>query len=77
MVTCMFFDLKRGEKKEDWQLCVFCQIKKKMFIAGNLDLLGHHCVVRMDNNPWVPPIADQLQLGVTHVIEYIRSDTYK
>ncbi|KFM60669.1 Ras suppressor protein 1, partial [Stegodyphus mimosarum] len=44
---------------------------------GNLDLLGHHCVVRMDNNPWVPPIADQLQLGVTHVIEYIRSDTYK
>lgn len=46
-------------------------------ITGNLDLLGHHCVVRMDNNPWVPPIADQLQLGVTHVVEYIRSDTYK
>ncbi|XP_015917955.1 ras suppressor protein 1 [Parasteatoda tepidariorum] len=44
---------------------------------GNLDLLGQHCVVRMDNNPWVPPIADQLQLGITHVIEYIRTDTYK
>lgn len=49
----------------------------KNILTGNLDLLGHHCVVRMDNNPWVPPIADQLQLGVTHVIEYIRSDTYK
>jgi hypothetical protein len=31
----------------------------------------------MEGNPWVPPIADQLQIGVTHVIEYIRTDTYK
>ena len=31
----------------------------------------------MDDNPWVVPIADQLELGVSHVIEYIRSDTYR
>lgn len=31
----------------------------------------------MEGNPWVPPIADQLQIGVSHVIEYIRTDTYK
>lgn len=31
----------------------------------------------MEGNNWVPPIADQLQLGVSHVIDYIRSDTYK
>lgn len=31
----------------------------------------------MEGNPWVPPIADQLQIGVSHVIEYIRLDTYK
>lgn len=44
---------------------------------GNLDLCSHRSVVRMEGNPWVPPIADQLQIGVTHVIEYIRTDTYK
>ncbi|RWS13108.1 Ras suppressor protein 1-like protein, partial [Dinothrombium tinctorium] len=44
---------------------------------GNLDLCSHRSVVRMEGNPWVPPIADQLQIGVSHVIEYIRSDTYK
>lgn len=44
---------------------------------GALDLCSHRSVVRMDGNPWVPPILDQLQIGVTHVIEYIRSDTYK
>ncbi|KAH7946471.1 hypothetical protein HPB49_025536 [Dermacentor silvarum] len=44
---------------------------------GNLDLASHRCVVRMDDNPWVAPIADQLQIGVSHVVEYIRSETYK
>lgn len=44
---------------------------------GNIDLLSHRCVVRMENNPWVAPIADQLEIGVSHVIEYIRSETYK
>ena len=31
----------------------------------------------MDDNPWVVPIADQLELGINHVIEYIRTDTYR
>ena len=44
---------------------------------GSLDLTSQRSVVRMDGNYWVPPIADQLQLGVSHVIDYIRSDTYK
>lgn len=44
---------------------------------GALDLSSHRSVVRMEGNPWVPPIADQLQIGVSHVIDYIRSDTYK
>lgn len=44
---------------------------------GQLDLTGQKSVLRMDNNPWVPAIADQLQLGVSHVLDYIRSDTYR
>jgi len=44
---------------------------------GQLDLCSHRSVVRMEGNPWVPPIADQLLIGVTHVMEYIRTDTYK
>lgn len=44
---------------------------------GNLDLFGNKSVLRMDFNPWVAPIADQLQVGVSHVIDYIRSETYR
>jgi len=44
---------------------------------GNLDLAGSKQVLKADNNPWVAPIADQFQIGITHVFDFIRSDTYK
>ncbi|WAR06536.1 RSU1-like protein [Mya arenaria] len=44
---------------------------------GNLDLVGSRQVFRGENNPWVTPIADQYQVGVSHVFDYIRSETYK
>ncbi|KAI3355037.1 hypothetical protein L3Q82_017856 [Scortum barcoo] len=44
---------------------------------GNLDLTGPKQVFKAENNPWVTPIADQFQLGVSHVFEYVRSETYK
>ncbi|XP_052253160.1 ras suppressor protein 1-like [Dreissena polymorpha] len=44
---------------------------------GNLDLVGSRQVFRGENNPWVTPIADQYQVGVFHVFDYIRSETYK
>jgi Leucine-rich repeat (LRR) protein len=44
---------------------------------GHLDFLSSRSVLKLDNNPWVPPIEDQLVLGVSHVIEYIRTETYK
>ncbi|XP_046331445.1 ras suppressor protein 1-like [Haliotis cracherodii] len=44
---------------------------------GNLDLVGMKQVFKAENNPWVTPIADQFQVGVSHVFDYIRSDTYK
>nr|XP_025720895.1 LOW QUALITY PROTEIN: ras suppressor protein 1-like [Callorhinus ursinus] len=44
---------------------------------GNLDLTGQKQVFKAENNPWVTPIADQFQLSVSHVFEYIRSETYK
>lgn len=45
--------------------------------TGNLDLVGTKQVFKADNNPWVAPIADQFQVGISHVFDYIRSDTYK
>ena len=48
-----------------------------MPVSGLLELTGSKCVLRMDDNPWVVPIADQLELGINHVIEYIRTDTYR
>merc|ERR1712241_46969 len=44
---------------------------------GHLDFLSSRSILKLDNNPWVPPIEDQLMLGVSHVIEYIRTETYK
>uniref|UniRef100_A0A8B9CHX0 Ras suppressor protein 1 n=1 Tax=Anser brachyrhynchus TaxID=132585 RepID=A0A8B9CHX0_9AVES len=46
-------------------------------LTSNLDLTGQKQVFKAENNPWVTPIADQFQLGVSHVFEYIRSETYK
>uniref|UniRef100_A0A6I8SXB1 Ras suppressor protein 1 n=1 Tax=Xenopus tropicalis TaxID=8364 RepID=A0A6I8SXB1_XENTR len=45
--------------------------------SSNLDLTGQKQVFKAENNPWVTPIADQFQVGVSHVFEYIRSETYK
>jgi len=44
---------------------------------GSLDFLSSRSILKLDNNHWVPPIEDQLMLGVSHVIEYIRTETYK
>merc|ERR1712215_203173 len=44
---------------------------------GSLDFLSSRSILKLDNNPWVPPIEDQLMLGVSHVIEFIRTETYK
>ena len=51
-------------------ICSFCPL-------GNLDLVGMKQVFKAEGNPWVPPIADQFQVGISHVFDYIRSDTYK
>uniref|UniRef100_A0A672RJ76 Ras suppressor protein 1 n=1 Tax=Sinocyclocheilus grahami TaxID=75366 RepID=A0A672RJ76_SINGR len=54
-------------------------LKSIAFVAalGNLDLTGPKQVFKAENNSWVTPIADQFQLGISHVFEYIRSETYK
>lgn len=52
-------------------------IKHRFFIVGQLDLVSNKSVLKMDYNPWVAPIADQLQVGISHVIDYIRSETYR
>jgi len=44
---------------------------------GQLDFMSTRSVLKLDMNYWVSPIEDQLKLGISHVIEYIRSDTYK
>jgi len=44
---------------------------------GQLDFLSSRRILKLENNPWVPPIEDQLIMGVSHVIEYIRTETYK
>ncbi|XP_072566894.1 ras suppressor protein 1 isoform X1 [Paramormyrops kingsleyae] len=44
---------------------------------GNLDLTGPKHVFKAENNPWVIPIASQLEMGTSSVFEYIRSETYK
>lgn len=44
---------------------------------GNLDLAGTKAIFRMEGNPWVTPIEDQHRLGISHVLDYIRTETYR
>lgn len=46
-------------------------------LSGNLDLVSNKAVFRMEFNPWVTPIGDQLQVGISHVMDYLRSETYR
>jgi len=44
---------------------------------GNLDMISNKAVFKLDGNEWVTPIADQLQVGINHLIDYLRSETYR
>ncbi|XP_019486925.1 PREDICTED: ras suppressor protein 1-like [Hipposideros armiger] len=73
---------KPGDNSEEAALGLACVVSisvicNSRLLYGNLDLTGQKQVFKAENNPWVTPIADQFQLGVSHVFEYIRSETYK
>lgn len=44
---------------------------------GNLDMMSNKAVIKLEGNEWITPIADQLQVGINHVMDYIKSDTYR
>ncbi|KAA3672919.1 uncharacterized protein DEA37_0007955 [Paragonimus westermani] len=44
---------------------------------GALDLCGPKHVAKLYGNAWVTPIENQLQVNVSHVFDYIRSETYR
>ncbi|XP_025832396.1 ras suppressor protein 1-like isoform X1 [Agrilus planipennis] len=44
---------------------------------GNLDMAGHKSVFKLEGNEWVTPIADQLKLGISHLLDYLKSETYR
>lgn len=46
-------------------------------ILANLDLLGNKSVMKMEENPWVQPIAEQYLLGISHVLDYIKTEAYR
>lgn len=44
---------------------------------GFLDLQGNKSVLKMEENEWVPQIAEQYLLGINHVLEYIKTEAYR
>ncbi|XP_076258114.1 ras suppressor protein 1 isoform X1 [Rhynchophorus ferrugineus] len=44
---------------------------------GNLDMLSNKAAFKFEGNEWVPPIADQLKLGLSHLQDYLRSEAYR
>lgn len=45
--------------------------------VGFLDLQNNKSVLKMEENEWVPQIAEQYLLGITHVLEYIKTEAYR
>lgn len=57
----------------DWSLTnlyFFC-------FTANLDLIGTKSVLKMEENEWVQPIAEQYLLGISHVLDYIKTEAYR
>lgn len=44
---------------------------------SNFDISSQRSTLRMEGNPLDQDLADQLKLGVSHVLDYIRSDIYQ
>jgi len=74
---CIFFAGLRTRTSDHSSTVSVCGSCIRCVLSGNLDLVGLKQVFKAENNPWVPPIEDQLQIGVSHVFDYIRTDTYK
>ena len=47
--------------------------KLSFFSSGYLDLVSPKHMLRAENNPWIKEIADQLVLGTSHVLTYLRT----
>lgn len=43
---------------------------------GSLDYT-QKSAFKFEGNDWVPPIADQLKLGVSHLLDFLRSESYR
>lgn len=44
---------------------------------ANLELYSNKSVFKMEENPWVQPIVEQYMLGISHVLEYIKTEAYR
>lgn len=45
--------------------------------VGFLDLQSSKSVLKMEENEWVQPISEQYLLGISHVLEYIKTEAYR
>lgn len=45
--------------------------------VGTLDLSSNKSVLKMEENPWVQPIAEQYLIGISHVLDYIKTEAYR
>lgn len=52
-------------------------MKFNVFFIGFLDLQSNKSVLKMEENEWVPQIAEQYLLGINHVLEYIKTEAYR
>lgn len=44
---------------------------------GNLELIGTKSLLKMEENPWVQPINEQYLIGISHVMDYIKTEAYR
>lgn len=40
-------------------------------------MLSNKAILKLEGNAWKTPIAEQLVLGLSHLMEYLRSETYR
>ena len=42
-----------------------------------LDLFSPKSIIKLDNNSWIEGISNALEIGLSHLLDYLNSDNYE
>jgi hypothetical protein len=44
---------------------------------SKLDIFNSKSVLKTDNNPWLPPLAEVIKIGLNNLLNYLTCEAYE